>query len=191
MRDYSTTFILQGFSSMDTLECDLLHGVARVDSESFRIPRADLDAIMDALEDFDQNEVYDISPMNEDGDWLLIVKGSENYEKTGVDAPPELERIARTLLGLAQEAGCDRAAFVLMDILDLMDQTPSEKYLGFYSGELRGPLDRETALQLVSEARMDRMLERRRDMTEMVFLNLLRQAVYGDVIDAWKGNRGL
>lgn len=187
MRDYSTTFRLQGFSSSDTLECDLLHGTAGIEgSESFRIPHADVDAVLDALEDFKEDYLYDISPVNDDGDWMLIVEGSMRYEKAGVDVPPELERIARMLLGPAQEAGCDRAVYVLMDILELMDQNPSDRYLRFYSGELRGPLDRETALQLVSEARMDGMLERSRDVAEKVFLDLLEQAGYEDVVRAWR-----
>lgn len=187
MRDYSTTFRLQGFSSSDTLECDLLHGTAGIEgSESFRIPHADVDAVLDALEDFKEDYLYDISPVNDDGDWMLIVEGSLRYEKAGVDVPPELERIARALLGPAQEAGCDRAAYVLMDILELMDQNPSDSYLRFYSGELRGPLDRGTALQLVSEARTDGMLERSRDVAERVFLDLLEQAGYEDVVRAWR-----
>lgn len=178
---------MQGFSSTDTIECDLLHGKASIgDTESFYIPHADVDAVLDALEDFSEDELYDISSMNDDGDWMLIAEGSVSYEKAGIDVPPDLERIARTLMGPAQEAGCDRAVYVLMDILELMDQNPSDRYLRFYSGELRGPLDRETALQLVSEARMDGMLERSRDVAERVFLDLLEQAGYEDVVRAWR-----
>lgn len=187
MKDYGTTFRLEGCTEDNVLTGDMMSGRVRLGSvEEFRLTQKAIDRIMDSLEDFSEEELYDVSPLNSEGDWLLACEGAEELEKTGFDLPPELEGIVGPLLECATEAECPRSMAILKDLMDLKHRNPDRMYLDCYEGVLRRPIGRRSAVLLAAEARSDCMQERGLIVAETLFLDLLEQAGYGDVADAWR-----
>lgn len=187
--DKGTRLIIESCTMPERLVCDLIDGTAVLgdDAEIFGIPSFDVDEITEALESFRDDDIYDLTHLNRSGDWFLRAEGGIRTSKTGTDLPADLSIITNTLLESALDSGCRRSADLLEDIIALFERNPSDEYLGYHAGLMRGFLDRETAVRFMTEAKTDRMKERGRSVALRISMDLLRQNGFGDIVAIWKG----
>lgn len=192
MRDYNLTFILEHLPENSRLECDLLHGTVSLDDgkETYRIPHRYADALYDRLDDLRRDPLYDASSVLPEQGWLLESSGSIEMRKAGWDIPETVDSIISILTEGALLSGKEGSVDLMMRIQDYCILALSIGYRDFARGRHYRRLSASEAKDLISEARQDLDTERGRLVAEMVFIDLLLQSGYDDIVNIWTGWEG-